>query len=307
LKVSPGAGTSTRKLASNANIIELVLVNKDPGSLMYWQDEQFSKFCIELNSYGLTVNQGKIYLYLLKRPGSAVRSISKALGLHRVDVYRKVHELEDLGMVEVLLDNPRTYVASDPKTLLLLLRKQEDGIKRLKQRTGIFLAKLEEYRHSASRLYDETSRMVSSYRLVVGRSKYLREIKTMIQNANTEVLRIVSAEGIIRTFSSKVVKEYAKARSRGVVLRMISEVNSQNRAYAKRISKIVDLRHLDNVHLRFMVVDKSTSVITGRYDEKSMSLDALDDNYLVVKDPKFAETCCFFFEHLWSVASETHI
>jgi hypothetical protein len=56
-----------------------------------------------------------------------------------------------------------------------------------------------------------------------------------------------------------------------------------------------------------MVVDKSTSVITGRYDEKSMSLDALDDNYLVVKDPKFAETCCFFFEHLWSVASETHI
>jgi phosphatidylserine/phosphatidylglycerophosphate/cardiolipin synthase-like enzyme len=83
---------------------------------------------------------------------------------------------------------------------------------------------------------------------------------------------------------------------------MISEINPENTKEARQLSKIVRLRHLDGVHLRFTVVDKSESIISSRFDEKSNSLDGSEDRYIVFKDPKLAEGFQFFFEHLWKDA-----
>lgn len=268
--------------------------------------EQSSKLSIDLTSYGLTINEAKIYVYLLGNGSASVRTISNALGLHRVDVYRKLHELENFGMLELHLDFPKTYTAAPPRNALFaVLRKQEERLEGLKLKSRGLISKLNEYRNLAEGFSKEAVvNLGSSYRLVAGRRRYYDEIKTMIRNAQSEVLRIVSAEGIIRTFSSGVYKEYARAKSRGISLKMISEINSQNRTYAKRLSGLVEVRHLDDVHLRFMVADRSISVLSARFDETSMSLDCVDDNYLVFNDPKIAQSYCFFFEHLWRAASK---
>ena len=113
----------------------------------------------------------------------------------------------------------------------------------------------------------------------------------------------MSANGLRRTFMSGLSKDYVSAKSRGVSVRMISEINPDNLPYAKRISKLLELRHLDGVHLRFVVVDRRTAILSARFDESDMSMKTAADDYLVIDDKRFSDAARFIFEHLWNVAT----
>jgi len=269
-------------------------------------DEQISRLANELTSCGLTLNQARIYVYLLAKGTSPVRDISKGLALHRVDVYRKLRELENLGLLEEYLSSPKRYMAVDPKDAVpALLHRQEQTLALYRKRIGDSFTKLDRLRDS--RLNQRAPQWdaqgaESFYKMVTGRRRYYDEMRRMIRGAKTEVLRIVSSGGITRTFLAGIDKEYALAQSRGVSIRMISEINSQNRRYARRLSRVVQLKHLDGIRLRFTVVDRAESIISARFDETSQSLDSVEDRYIVFKDPKLADCFQFFFEHVWKDA-----
>lgn len=281
-----------------------VITSAEPGSDAFpsFLQERLSNMYIELTSLGLTINQAKIYVYLLGKPFTSVRKVSEDLGLHRVDVYRKLHELEHLGMIEVQIKSPRTYSAAPAKTALhSLLQIQQEKMKNLEAKSGEMISKLEEFKNSNVKPLENSDQDVS-YTMVIGRNRYYDEVRLLIRHSHNEVIRILSPLGIIRTFSSGVFNEYVKAKKRGVSVRMISQINSQNRSFAKRLSKVVELRHLDDVHLRFLVADQLVSVISAKFNESLLSRDSSEDNYLVFRDARMAKAHCFFFEHLWKLA-----
>ena len=89
------------------------------GPLMGWlENEEYSKLILELSAYGLSLNQAKVYLFLLTNGITSARPIATSLGLHRVEVYRKLRELEELGLVEIYLSSPKRYSATEPKEAL---------------------------------------------------------------------------------------------------------------------------------------------------------------------------------------------
>jgi two-component system sensor histidine kinase VicK len=50
-----------------------------------------------------------------------------------------------------------------------------------------------------------------------------------------------------------ISKSFLNARSRGVKLRYITEVNTENISYCKELMKIAEVRHLDRIKGNFMV------------------------------------------------------
>ena len=48
---------------------------------------------------GLTVNEAKVYIALLERGSSAVNDITKASGVHRVNVYDVIERLQTKGLI----------------------------------------------------------------------------------------------------------------------------------------------------------------------------------------------------------------
>ncbi len=270
--------------------------------------EATSRTALELTSYGLTLNQARIYVFLLTYGASPARMISRSLDLHRVDVYRKVRELEELGVLEMYLDSPKRYGAVEPKNALsALLQRQEQKLQAFRQSSEETIVKLNALKDSLiqpSAYRKDILATAPSYKLVLGRKSYYSEVARLVRKANKEVLRIVSAGGLVRTFPSGLYDEYVKAHRKGLSLRMISEINPRNAPYARRLAKVVHLRHLDDVHMRFTVVDRSVAVLGARFNEDSMSLEASEDSYLILEDPKFAEAYCFLFEHVWSAARE---
>ncbi len=247
-----------------------------------------------------------MYLYLLSRGISTAGAISRSLGLHRVDVYRKIRELQDLGLLETHVSSPKRYTVVEPKIALSsLLHRRVAEVEDTKRKMSDLMPQLIQYKTSSMRYrrpVNEGQSFESFCSLVVGRMRYYREIKRLIKSSQNEVLRIVSAGGVVRTFKSGLFEYYVQAKKRGVRLRMISEVTSDNQSFCKRLSDIVEIRNLEGVHLRFTVIDNAVSVLSAKFDENSLSVESSSDSYLVLRDQKFTEAFRFFFEHVWKAA-----
>jgi sugar-specific transcriptional regulator TrmB len=277
----------------------------DPGEDKdHWSaDEQFLSAASELESYGLRLNQARIYLFLLVEGASTARMLSTQLKLHRVDVYRNLRELAEMGILEVHLKNPRTYASVDHRSAVAtLVSRREEGVLALRGRSKDMIARIGAL-HSSLRSHPlAPAWSTPDYKLVVGRSRYYSEMKETIRDARKEVLKIISAGGVTRAFYNGLAREYANAKSRGVPVRMIAEVKPANLKYAKRLAKIVTLRHLSDIHLRFTVVDGSVTFLSASPSPMSMSLESPIDTYLMLEDPRLAEALRSFFEHLWKIA-----
>lgn len=272
-------------------------------------DKIFVSVALQLTSYGLTLNEAKVYLFLLVSRDSSVKTISDSLKLHRVEVYRKLRELEELGLVELQLGVPKRYAAvaaEDALTVLLSRREKELSESKKKSAEMIATVNLLSKTHGGG-ARDPVDQPQSTYKLIVGRERYFKEMRTLMAGSKQEILRIVFPEAINRTYNNGFDQEYIHARARGVSIRIISEINSKNRVAARRLAKTVNLRHLDAVRARFTVIDGMTCVFAGVYDEKSQTSNSAGDSYLVLTDIRFGEAFRFFFENMWQLAGRTEL
>ncbi len=279
---------------------------EDLTSWSNWEhDKRMPRLYADLASCGLTQNQSRIYLCLLLTGPAPARSISRALGLHRVDVYRRLHELEELGLLETYVDSPKKYIALNPtEAASVLVRRHEEKLAKLRQRSHDVFKRLAAIQNSLSQRSQSLPGQFhdSTYRFVVGRKRYYDEVKDLVRNAKREVLRISSAGGLIRTFLSGLQNDYAIAKSRGVEIMMISEIDDRNRNYARKLSHIVKLRRLDNLRLRFTVIDRSISIISARFDVDADTLESPQDRYIILDNAELSEALYQVFEHMWAAS-----
>jgi len=72
---------------------------------------------------GLTYNQARVYLALVRSGVSTARTISKASSVAREDIYRIIPTLEELGLVEKIIDTTSMYAAIPIKDAFNILMK----------------------------------------------------------------------------------------------------------------------------------------------------------------------------------------
>lgn len=77
-----------------------------------------------LQLLGLTQNQAKVYLALIKSENSTAKTLSNLSGLATCDVYRVIPELQKLGLLEVLVASPKEFRATPPEHAMNILCKQ---------------------------------------------------------------------------------------------------------------------------------------------------------------------------------------
>lgn len=78
---------------------------------------------------GLTVNEARVYLALLKLGSASVNKISQESGVHRVNVYDVIERLQIKGLISsVMLAKKRYYEAADPKELVNLLESKKENV-----------------------------------------------------------------------------------------------------------------------------------------------------------------------------------
>src|SRR3989344_6523255 len=97
-----------------------------------------------LRSIGLTENEIKIYLDLLKSGSSTAYDISKRSGIYRVHVYDKLEQLMDKGLVTHVYSGAKKYFqATHPTKIKQYLEDQKRALEVQEQEVDSILPELE--------------------------------------------------------------------------------------------------------------------------------------------------------------------
>ncbi|HLC60078.1 MAG TPA: helix-turn-helix domain-containing protein [Candidatus Nanoarchaeia archaeon] len=83
-----------------------------------------------LEHVGLTRNESRVYIELLRAGSSLARDIARLMNMHRTSVYSCLERLQKKGLVSVTnLDKKTYFEAVDPNKLVSLLKEREERLK----------------------------------------------------------------------------------------------------------------------------------------------------------------------------------
>jgi len=81
----------------------------------------------KLTKIGLTSNQSKIYLSVLKLRKATIKEIAKDCGFHRTNIYDIIEELKEKGVITFAKEGKSTYYSAiDPKNLSVLIDEKKE-------------------------------------------------------------------------------------------------------------------------------------------------------------------------------------
>ena len=250
-----------------------------------------------LGSFGLTINEARVFLALTLLGSSSVKEISKFSNIARESVYRLLPKLQKFGLVEKEIDWPTRFSAitlDDAVNVLLGLRNKET--RDLQEKAKVLL------RLKSKKAEDtlEDSRFL----LIPARKMLISKIGDELIRAQKCVCIVTSGKrllGAVDVFSEAI----KKALSRGVEFRII--ISEANRGLSPAVLGVGD----DDA--RFEVRYASSDLKCAAYiiDGKEV---------LIITEPS-VELCCEspalwsnnislvniveeYFEILWMISPE---
>lgn len=233
----------------------------------------------KLEKIGLTGNEAKIYLTLLRLGTAKAGKLSKQAGINRTTTYDALKRLLEKGLASyVVKENRKYFQAADPQKIIeLLKRKQEDAKEIIPRLNQLFKAPVE--KHNVTLYY--------------GR----KGVKTVFQDIvregkpNCVLDAEVKFTEVMPYFSIWFIKQIEKKK---IQIRHIAR-----RAVIVKPSKTTQVRYLD-----FKTKEKSP-VSTNIYGDKIAIIMWTDPpEAVIIKSKSAADAYRNYFEFLWGIAGK---
>lgn len=249
---------------------------------------------------GLTVNQAKAYLALVKLVTATAQEISKASTIAREDVYRVMPALQELGCVERVITSPAIFKAIPLKDVLYILlehKKQESS--ELMNRTIALLKEAEKEANLHPAPKQDTFCFV-----LIPKRETLQKGKMAIETAQTSIDIFTSWKRLLPALFalSETIK---KALNRNVKLRFIATSPEKD----EPLSKIVqDFTKNPNFKIKYIPAKPSAILIIR--DKKEVLLATSAEAGLNGSDLLWSNNPCLqailqdYFETKWFTAFE---
>ncbi len=89
---------------------------------------------------------------------------------------------------------------------------------------------------------------------VRGRQNMYNHMDMMIREAEKTITLVTTADGLNRKLEA-LMPSLEQAKKRGVKIRFAAEINDSNRAVAKELSKVAEVKESNGIRARFVIVD----------------------------------------------------
>ena len=243
-----------------------------------------------LRKIGLTENEIKIYLHLLKSGSSTAYEIGKQTGIYRVHVYDKLEQLMDKGLVTHVYRGAKKYFqATHPSKIKHYLEDQKRVLEVQEQAVDSILPELE----AMTRIPKEDT-FVEVFKGNEGLKYFLKDIiKT-----KKEVLITGIDDQKYKDALSIFMKQYFRdLRNNNIKERVIT---------LKKLGVFLFEKELaPTTHYRFLTEKQFNPTNTFVYGNKVVIVTwGTPVMAVMIKNEAIAETYRNHFEHLWNVASE---
>ncbi len=253
-----------------------------------------------LGNLGLTGLQAKIYCSLLEAGRDTASNLACLLAINRVDTYRVLRTLHDMGLVEVSVARPTIYIAIPPKEAInVLVARAENRVRDMKSIIPDVLPWLASLQ-SAGNAKEIINANQGRFVMKTGKQIY-HAYSSMINSAQTSILKVWSQGGLKFYYLHDFFESFEHAKDRGVKIQGIVEVSTDRLFQISELSKTSRLRQQRNLGnaSRYMIIDESEILIniTNPNDQNDELLDAIwTDNEALVKG------FVIDFNRLWNAA-----
>ena len=192
---------------------------------------------------GLTLNQARVYLAILKLEKTTVAQVAKFSKVRREDVYRILPSLEKMGLIERLLGKPteiRATPISDALSLLVVEEKNKSDDRLTGMRSSVQRLSLKDWKQPI--LGEE-----SIYILIAEKKAILAKTSELIRSSRKEVALIGDKTRLIPILS-QFANECKQAIKKGAQIRLIFEGESPDGLLKEKVQKLIDG---SSVHIKF--------------------------------------------------------
>lgn len=237
-----------------------------------------------LNKVGITREQLKIYVLLLKEGPKTVSEISSILRKDRATVYKHLERITKLGLVDKGLGNANVYIARPVEKLREIAQASLEE-QYIKERTALnnIIKELEHINGTYNTYYK------SEYTMIFGRKRLYQELRKLFKETHSEYRLIMSGNGLLRSIRHGLLEDYIEMLRRGVKVMIISEVNEQNKREAAMLYQYIPFKHQGGLQIRLNIFDQDRVLLGAIQHDEDFSLNRSDDSYILIYDRNLAK------------------
>jgi sugar-specific transcriptional regulator TrmB len=210
-----------------------------------------------LVEHGVPERGARLYLAACRAGPQTASSLARLAGLHRVEAYRVIRQLERDGLLQTTGRRPMRLAAVPPAELLeRYVRRAADRLERLEGGRGRLLSDL------ADELSGPDPEDDQKFAVLDGRDRIQSFLKRRFGLAEREIVLSVSGFSLAWAIDGGVDRALQEASARGVRVRMVTEVTRAILSDAKHFASFAELRHaVAPVTNRAIVIDRTGALV----------------------------------------------
>jgi len=219
--------------------------------------------------FDLNLYEVKVWAALLSRGTSTAGELSNISDVPRSRTYDILESLEKKGFILMKLGKPIKFVALKPEEVIERVKK--NLVKYAKERTD----RLENLRDDEvlgelNSLFTKGVKFVEPSDLsgsLRGRQNLYNHLDMMVREAEKSITIVTTKEGLNRKFEA-IMPTLEKCKKRGVKIRIAAPIDASNLKVAREFKKVAEIRDLDKMKARFIIIDENQVMFMLLDDEK---------------------------------------
>ncbi len=219
--------------------------------------------------FDLNLYEVKVWTALLSRGTSTAGELSNISDVPRSRTYDILESLEKKGFIIMKLGKPIKFVALKPGEVVErvkknLMRNAKEKTQRLEKLKDDEVLEELNVLFTKGIKFVEPSDLSGSLR---GRQNLYNHLDMMVREAEKTITIVTTSEGLNRKLEALMLS-LEKCKKRGVKIKIAAPINSNNLKVAKELKKVAEVRNMQKMTARFMIIDSSQLMFMLLDDEK---------------------------------------
>jgi len=219
--------------------------------------------------FDLNLYEVKVWAALLSRGTSTAGELSNISDVPRSRTYDILESLEKKGFILMKLGKPIKFVAIKPEEVVERVKKNlvkhtQEKTKRLETLKG------DEVLQELNLIFTQGVKFVEPTDLsgsLKGRQNLYNHLDMMVRDAEKTITIVTTKEGLNRKLEA-LMPSFEKCKKRGVKIRIAAPIDESNIKVARDLKAVAEVRKLDDMKARFVIIDGNQVMFMLLDDEK---------------------------------------
>ena len=252
-----------------------------------------------LSDSGLAEREIAVIGALSGKPNMRASEVAKDLGTTRLEAYKSLEELQDIGLVSVIADRPMRFSCPRiDKAVEQIIDIRRGQLTRIERSFNEIQSSIEKSNFVPE---DTTDLENPKFTILKERVRILNRLEKMAQNAEKDMVLIVGKFGILPIFRGNTIQSINDASDRGVRVRILAQLDRRTIRFYRDMHPSIEVRHSDDLDAQGVVKDNREVIQYLSSDENPVGK-GKNDAALVIESSQFAESQRNLIEAIWEEA-----